>query len=135
MNSTNVRSIPNMKKNWQAQIDQETWMELTRSFERVVDTLGMIAPVLELSKDKSEHEKSRYFRAVTDLAFNGHRALRAFSQRWAVVQEGNLKGWSTKDSVDFSDIYPCAHQNSSSDPPSILDSARRKTDAAQTGPL
>jgi hypothetical protein len=120
----NAHSLEEVGKNWQAQIDGETWQELTRLFERVVDTLGVIAPVLELARNKSENEKLRYFRAVTDLAFRGQRALKAFSQRWAVVQEENLKGPATRDLEDFADIYQAAHRISSPDAPPNSDSVR-----------
>ncbi len=108
--------LEDVAKNWQAQIDGETWQELTRLFERVVDTLGLIAPVLDLARNKKdEKEKLRHYRTITDLAFRGHRALKAFSQRWAAVQEESLKGRATRDLEDFADIYQAAHRISNQD--------------------
>src|ERR1700690_2029542 len=106
----NPQSLEMADKNWNAQIDGETWKELTRLFERVVDTLGVIAPVLEIAKGKGDTEKVRHYRAVTDLAFRGQQALRAFSQRWAVVQEENLESKRTGDLEDFADIYLAAQR-------------------------
>jgi hypothetical protein len=96
--------------------------------ERVVDTLGVIAPVLELAKNKNATGKMRCFRAVADLAFRGQRALKAFSQRWAVVQEENLKSQGTNDLENFADLFQAAQQISSPDPPPNTDLA--KADAA-----
>jgi len=92
-------------RNWRVQVDGETWEELTRLFDHVADTLGTIAPVLDLAKKKTGEEKLRLFRAVTDLAFRGHRALKVFSRRWAMVQEESRNSRETTDLEDFSDIY------------------------------
>jgi hypothetical protein len=104
----NARVVGEAGSNWQAQIDGDTWEELTRLLDRVADTLGTIAPVLDLAKNKTEKEKLRHFRAVTDLASRGHRALKAFSQRWAMVLEESRNSRETMDLEDFSDIYVCA---------------------------
>jgi hypothetical protein len=117
-----AHSLDEVGGNWQVQIDGETWRELTGLFERVVDTLGLIAPVLELAKDKNEKGKLRHYRAVTDLAFRGQRALKAFSQRWAVVQEESLKGPATKNLEDFADIYVAARRFANPNPSPNSDS-------------
>ena len=105
------------RKNWHAQIDEETWLELTFLFERVVDTLGVIAPVLELAKTKNATEKIRHLRAIADLAIRGQHALKAFGQRWALVQEENQKPSAVGDMEDFADIFQAAHQIPSPNPP------------------
>jgi len=119
----NARTLENVgKKNWQLQIDEETWIELTFLFERVVDTLGVIAPVLDLAKNKNATEKMRHLRAVADLAFRGQRALKAFGQRWALVQEENRNRPPIGDMEDFADIFQAAQQIPSANPQPNSDS-------------
>jgi len=119
----NAHTLENVgKRNWQMQIDEETWMELTFLFERVVDTLGVIAPVLDLAKNKNATEKMRHLRAVADLAFRGQRALKAFGQRWALVQEENRKRPPIGGMEDFADIFQAAQQIPSPNPQPNSDS-------------
>jgi hypothetical protein len=117
-----AHGVEEVSKNWQVQIDGETWQELTRLFERVVDTLGVIAPVLDLARNKDEKEKLRHDRAVADLAFRGHRALKAFSQRWALVQEENRRRPAMEGMEDFDDIFQAAQQFRRPNAPPISDS-------------
>jgi len=103
-------------------------MELTFLFERVVDTLGMIAPLLDLAKNRSATEKMRYLRAITDLAFRGQRALKAFGQRWAYVQEENRNHPPMTGVEDFADIFQEAKQVSIPELPPSSDTANGEED-------
>jgi len=100
-----------------ARIDQETLTDLTISFDRVVNTLGTIAAVLELAKNKSVAEKKRHLRAVVDLAFRGHRALKAFSRQWALVLEENKEPFFRPSMDDFAAIFEEAKHITIPDPP------------------
>jgi hypothetical protein len=100
-----------------ARIDRETLAELTILFDRVVDTLGTIAPVLELAKNKSAEEKKRHFRAVLDLAFRGHHALKALLRQWALILEDNEKPVFWLRMEDFADIFKEAKQITIPKPP------------------
>ena len=122
-----VHGVEEVNKNWQVQIDGETWQELTRLFEHVVDTLGVIAPVLDLARNKDEKEKLRHNRAVADLAFRGHRALQAFSHRWALVQEENRRRPAMEGMEDFADIFQAAQQLPSPNPPPSSDQVTSET--------
>ena len=97
------------RKNWKAQIDEESWLELTFLFERVVDTLGVIAPVLELAKTKNADEKI------------GHLERSRTSQSGASTRSRHLDNdglWYKRktrtsavgDMEDFADIFQAAHQ-------------------------
>jgi hypothetical protein len=122
MKNVRILEMDKVGTNWQTHIDGNTWQELTLLFERVVDTLGTIAPVLELAKNKkTAEEKMRHLRAVADLAFRGQRALKAFSQRWATVQEENLKIQESNNLEDFADILRAAQQIPSPNPPPNTD--------------
>jgi hypothetical protein len=112
----NAHDVEEVSEHRQVQIDGETWQELTRLFEQVVDTLGTIAPVLDLaSNKKDEKEKLRHNRAVADLASRGHRALKAFCQRWALVEEESRKRPVVEGAEDFGDIFQAARQLPSTD--------------------
>lgn len=124
---TSVFSADEAIGNWRAQIDGETLRKLTWLFERVVDTLGMIAPVLELAKNRNTEEKIRHLKAVTALAFRGHLALKAFSLEWALLLEECEKRSLLPYMEDFADILQEAKQITISDPPP---SSVDKTDAA-----
>ncbi len=116
---TNMDTLQNAENGrWYARIDRETLTGLTILLDRVADTLGTIAPVLELSKDKSVTEKKRHFRAVTDLAFRGHIALKTFLQQWALVLEENEKRLFRAPMEDFADIIDKAKQIEIPDQPS-----------------
>jgi len=99
-------------------MDKETLTELTFLLDRVTDTLGTIAPVMELAKDRNATEKKRLLRAVVGLAFRGQRALRAFSQQWALVLEENEKRLLSPCTDDFADIFQQAKQITMPDPAS-----------------
>jgi hypothetical protein len=117
----NAKTAENLgKNNCTVQIDREAWVELTFLLNRVFDTLGVIAPVLELAKFRKPTEKMRHLRAVTDLAFRGQKALKAFGQRWALVQEENQKRPVAEDLEDFEDIYLAAQQFLSPAPNSVF---------------
>jgi hypothetical protein len=99
-------------------MDKETLTELTFLLDRVADTLGTIAPVIELAKGRNATEKKRLLRAVVDLAFRGRRALKAFSQQWALVLEENEKRLLSPYTEDFADIFQEAKQTTIPDPAS-----------------
>jgi len=114
----NSHALQNVgKMRMYARIDQETLAELNILFNRVVNTLGTIAPVLELAKNKNATEKKRHLRAVVDLAFRGHHALKAFSQQWALVLEENEKPFFRPCMEDFADIFQEAKQITIPKPP------------------
>jgi len=114
-NSRTLENVGKMRK--YVRIDQETFADLNILFDRVADTLGTIAPVLELAKNKSATEKKRHLRAVLDLAFRGHHALKAFSQQWALVLEENEKPLYWAHMEDFADIFQEAKQTTIPKPP------------------
>ena len=114
-NSHALQNVRKMRK--YARIDQETLAELSILFDRVADTLGTIAPVLELAKDKNATEKKRHLQAVVDLAFRGHHALKAFSRQWALVLEENAKPRYFSRMEDFADIFQEAKQITIPKPP------------------
>jgi hypothetical protein len=70
-----------------------------------------------LAKNKSATEKKRYLRAVVDLAFRGHHALKAFSRQWALVLEENEKPFFRARMADFADILQEATQITIPKPP------------------
>lgn len=114
-NSHALQNVGKMRK--YVRIDQETFADLNILFDRVADTLGTIAPVLELAKDKNATEKKRHLRAVLDLAFRGHHALKAFSRQWALVLEENEKPLYWARMEDFADIFQEAKQITIPKPP------------------
>ncbi len=114
---TDTRVVDDSNWNWQTQIDGETLRKLTWLFERVVDTLGVIAPVLELAKNRSMEEKMRHLKAVTALAFRGHQALKAFSMQWSLLLEESKKHSSPPYLEDFFDILQEAKKIVIPDPP------------------
>jgi hypothetical protein len=93
-----------------ARMDKETLTELTFLFDRAANTLGTIAPVLLLAKDENATEKRRLLRAIVVLAFRGHQALRAFSQKWALVIEENEKRMLPPRMEDYADIFQTVRQ-------------------------
>jgi hypothetical protein len=114
---TNATTLQTVSRKRYARMDKETLTELTFLLDRVSNTLGTIAPVIELAKDKDATEKKRLLRAVVDLAFRGRRALRAFSQQWALVLEENEEPLLSPYAEDFADIFQTAKQITIPDPP------------------
>ena len=115
---TNADTLQNVaQKQWYARIDKETLAELTVLLDRVANTLGTIAPVMELAKNKSATEKKRHLRAVVDLAFRGHHALKAFSLQWALVLEENQKHFLPPSMEDFAEVFEEAKEITIPDPP------------------
>jgi len=106
---TNARMLlVQQQRRADVEIDFETWQELTRGFDRIVDTFGLIAPVLELAKGKTPDERIRHLRFVNELAYRGHRALVALAQRLAAVQREIESDPPKRDVEDFSDILQLA---------------------------
>lgn len=134
----NAHSLDETGRNWQAQIDGETLRRLTWLCHRVVDTLGMIAPVLELAKNCKKEEKRRHLQTVVALAYRGHLALKAFSQQWALLLEESQKHLLPPYMEDFADILQKAEQITIADPPprsvGETDAARALCEAARTDP-
>jgi hypothetical protein len=110
---------------WSAQIDRETWLELTALCERVVDTLGLVGPVLELAQDKSEAEQLRHLRAIKKLSQQGHRALKLFAFHWAALHEQIQKERMKDNQEAFDDIILAAHEISEHEPLRRLNSEKR----------
>ena len=115
-----------------ARIDRETLAELTILVDRIVNTLGTIAIVLELAKSKSVEEKKRHLRAVVDLAFRGSQALKAFLRQWALVledEEEEEKHLSRRHMEDFADIFEEAKHMAIPRPAPSLDGTDGTVDA------
>jgi len=104
----------------------------------VVDTLGTIAPVLELAKNRNTEEKIRHLKAVTALAFLGHQALKSFSLQWSLFLEECEKRSLPPYMENFADILQEAEQIIIPDPPpgSVegSDAAHRLCGAIGTAP-
>ena len=86
-------------------MDRETFAELTFLLDRVADTLGTIAPVMQLAKHKNVTQKKRLLQCIVDLAFRGQLALKALSQQWALVLEENEGRLVSPEMDDFADIF------------------------------
>ena len=110
---------------WSAQINRETWLELTALCERVVDTLGLVGPVLELAQDKSEAEQLRHLRAIKKLSQQGHQALKLFAFHWAALHEQIQKERLKDNQEVFDDITLAAQKMSEHEPLPSLNSEKR----------
>jgi hypothetical protein len=73
------------------QIDKDTWLELTRLCESIVDSFGVIGPMLELAKDKSDAEQLKSLLAIKNISTEGHAALKEFAVLWARLDEQAYK--------------------------------------------
>jgi hypothetical protein len=69
------------------QIEKDTWLELTRLCERIVDSFGLIGPMLELAKDKSDGEQLKSLVAIRNISTEGYAALKEFALLWARLDE------------------------------------------------
>jgi hypothetical protein len=73
------------------QIEKNTWLELTKLCERIVDSFGVIGPKLDLAKDKSDAEKLESIVAIKEISTKGHAALKEFAVLWARLDEQAYK--------------------------------------------
>ena len=88
--SDDNNSLP-VEKAGGVQIEKDTWLELTRLCERVIDSFGVIGPMLELAKDKSDAEQLKSLLAIKDISTEGHAALKEFAVLWARLDEQAYK--------------------------------------------
>jgi hypothetical protein len=84
--SDDNNSLP-VDKAGRLQIEKDSWLELTRLCERVIDSFGVIGPMLELAKDKSDAEKLKSLLAIKEISTEGHAALKEFAVLWARLDE------------------------------------------------
>ena len=73
--------------NWILQLDRDTWREFTDLSERLVETIGLVEPMLELANQADQTERVRYLQAAWYLSGRGHKSLKLFARRWAELQE------------------------------------------------
>jgi len=71
--------------------DCDTWFELSTLCKQIVDSLGLVGPVLELAKNKSEAEQLMHLRTIKDSSIKGHVALTRFAHLWASIEERAYK--------------------------------------------
>lgn len=68
-----------------ASMDLETWLELSTLLDRVVDTLGLIAPLVQLSESQDDSERSRTLELIKSASLRGDEARKTAVVRWATV--------------------------------------------------
>jgi transcriptional regulator with XRE-family HTH domain len=92
-------------------IDWDTWLELSKLCERVVDSFGVIGPILELAKDKSEVEQLRHLGAIRERSNEGHLALTQFAKLWACLDEQIFKEEQQSSPTSFEALRQAALPN------------------------
>jgi hypothetical protein len=88
---TDANNSQPVDKAGRVQIERDTWLELTRLSERVIDSFGGIGHMLELAKDKSDAEKLESLVAIKEITTEGHAALKEFALLWARLDEQAYK--------------------------------------------
>jgi hypothetical protein len=88
----------------QASIDRGSWLQLLNLCEQIVETLGLVGPIIALSKDKSEREQVRCLKAIKDMSVDGHLALKKFAELWTSLNEQFMKDAARYSSENFDDI-------------------------------
>jgi hypothetical protein len=96
---------------WRAQIDKETWLELSSQCERVVDSFGSVGPILEFAQQKSEVEQLRCLMVVKRISTEGFQALKKFAQLWADLNMQVFRDGMQSNSECFEDLLEAARQN------------------------
>jgi hypothetical protein len=91
-------------KIWQANIDRGSWLQLLSLCEQIVETLGLVGPIIALAKDKSEGEQVRCLMAIKEISVDGHLALKKFAEIWTSVNEQIMKDARQYSSENFDDI-------------------------------
>jgi hypothetical protein len=89
---------------WQANIDRDSWMQLLYLCERIVETLGLVGPILELAKNKSEREQMRCLMAIKNMSVEGYLALKKFAEIWTSLNQQIMKDAAQHSSENFDDI-------------------------------
>jgi hypothetical protein len=88
----------------QASIDRGSWLQLLNLCEQIVETLGLVGPIIALAKDKSEREQVRCLMAIRDMSVDGHLALKQFTELWTSLNEQFMKDAALYSSENFDDI-------------------------------
>jgi hypothetical protein len=88
----------------QANIDRGSWLQLLSLCEQIVETLGLVGPIIALAKDKSEREQVRCLKAIKEISVDGHLALKKFAEIWTSVNEQIMKDAGQYSSENFDDI-------------------------------
>jgi hypothetical protein len=96
---------------WTIQIDADTWLHLSTLCDRLVGSLGLVGPILELAKVKSETEQLRHLNAIKDRALSGQATLKQFARLWPDLAEQVGKGGMTLGAGNFEDIFETAREN------------------------
>ena len=92
-------------------IGLDTWLELSRLCERVVDSYGVIGPILELAKGKSEMEQLRHLMAIKTSFNEGHLALSQFANLWARLDGEIFEAEQQSSPKSFDPLLQAAPQN------------------------
>jgi hypothetical protein len=93
------------------QIDGDTWLQLSALCDRLLGSLGLVGPILELAQVKSETEQVRHLCAIKDRALNGQAALKQFARLWADLAEQVIKDRIPPGAGNFEDILEAAREN------------------------
>jgi hypothetical protein len=94
-----------------AQVDRDTWQQLSGLCTRIVGTFGLIEPILDLAKDKGDEEQLRRLRLIKFLSQTGHRALKQFARLWTEMDEQFRRDELQNNAGEFDDILQEARQN------------------------
>jgi hypothetical protein len=100
----NFKQSSTDRRIWQASIDRGSWLQLLNLCEQIVETLGLVGPIIALSKDKSEREQLRCLMAIKDMSVDGHLALKKFAELWTSLNEQFMKDAEQYSSENFDDI-------------------------------
>jgi transcriptional regulator with XRE-family HTH domain len=92
-------------------IDRETWLELSRLSERIIDSFGLIGPILQLAKDKCEVEQLRHLGAIKEIFHEGHLALTQFANLWSRLDEQIFEEEQQSSPKNFDPVPQAALQN------------------------
>jgi transcriptional regulator with XRE-family HTH domain len=92
-------------------IDWDAWLELTRLCERIIDSYGVIGPILELAKDKSEVEQLRHLGAIREIVNDGHLALTQFANLWSRLDGQIFEEGQQSRPKSFEPLLQAALQN------------------------
>jgi hypothetical protein len=102
--------MTNFPRTFTARINCDTWTQPSILHTRIIRTLGLIEPMLELSEEKGLVELLRRLSAIRELSQNGHSALVKFFRLW-VDLEDQVWGVEKRNPEVFEDILAEARQN------------------------
>ena len=91
-------------KIWQANIDRGSWLQLLNLCEQIVETLGLVGPIIGLAKNKSDREQVRCLMAIKEISDPGYLALKKFAALWTSLNEQIMKDAAQYSSENFDDI-------------------------------